>query len=52
MKYEILYLHFHNYVPPDQLLLHFKWEFPKTLHACLLSYEDLHIVPAVCLNHF
>jgi hypothetical protein len=30
-----------------QLLLHFKWEILKTLHACLLPYEDMSIVTVV-----
>ena len=29
------------------LLLHFKWEFFKTLHVCLLLYEDMHIITVV-----
>ena len=27
-----------------QVPLHFKWEFFKTLRACLLPYKDLHII--------
>jgi len=30
-----------------QLFLHFKWEILKTLHECLLPYEDMSIVTAV-----
>ena len=35
-----------------QLQLHFKWEILKTLHACLLPYEDMSIVMAFWAEYF
>ena len=34
-----------------QLLLHFRWEFLKSLHAFLLLFEDSLITTAVLLDH-
>ena len=34
-----------------KLLLHFKLEFLKTLHTCLL-YGDAHVATAICAGYF
>jgi hypothetical protein len=33
-------------------LVHFKWDFIKTLHAYILPYADMLIVTAICYGFF